>query len=206
LGWLKASSVRCFEIDNVKSEVIGVMPERFQFPAKNSQIWEPDPFAERERREIQRGTGPWRVLGRMKPDVTVEQAQTEMSGIAGRLEQAFPNSNNGLGINLVPFHIQVTGSDVRLAPLDDIWCSCFRAVIACTNVANLVLARGIIREREIAIRMALGAGRLRIIRQMLTESAVLSLVAGQAGLLLATAGIKALTSLGSRDYASSADR
>jgi predicted permease len=183
------------EIDNLKSQVIGVMPERFQFPATNSQIWEPHTLSpNREQWEIQRGSGPWRVVGRLKPNVTLQQAQTEMSGIAGHLEQAFPNINNGLSLHLVPFHIQLTGSGVRLALWMIFGAVVFVLLIACTNVANLMLARGIAREREIAIRMALGAGRQRVVRQLLTESALLSLLAGLFGLVLATTGMKALIS------------
>src|SRR5262249_42058958 len=124
----------------------------------------------------------------------VAQAQTELSTIAQRLEQAYPDLNKGLGINLVPFQLQFTGSNVRLA----LWIL-FGAVvlvllIACTNVANLMLARGIAREREMAIRMALGAGRLRLIRQLLTESTLLVLLAGAVGLFIASWGIQAVLS------------
>src|SRR5215475_6873655 len=112
---------------------------------------------------MQRGSGSWRVVARLKPQLTLQQAQTEMSAIAQRLERAFPESNKDLGVNVVPLRIQLTGKNVRLA----LWIL-FGAVvcvllIACTNAANLMLTRGIAREREIAIRMALGAGRLRLI-------------------------------------------
>jgi predicted permease len=134
------------------------------------------------------------VVGRLKPQVSLAQAQTEMNAIAQRLEQAYPDANKGLGINLVPLQLQYTGSNVRLA----LW-MLFGAVvlvllIACTNVANLMLARGIAREREMAIRIALGAGRLRLIRQLLTESGLLVLLAGAIGLLVANWGIRAVLS------------
>jgi predicted permease len=183
------------EIDGASSQVIGVMPERFQFPEKNTQLWEPNTvFSNWDVQRAQRGAGPWRVIGRLKPQVSLQQAQLEMDAIAQRLEQAYPTSNRGLGVDLVPLNVQLTGRNVRLA----LWIL-FGAVvcvllIACTNVANLMLARGIAREREIAIRMALGAGRMRLIRQLLTESSLLSLLAGAAGLLIAMAGIKALIS------------
>jgi putative ABC transport system permease protein len=183
------------EIDGTSAQVIGVMPERFQFPGRDTQLWEPNTvFSNWEVQRAQRGAGPWRVIARLKPQISLPQAQLEMDAIAQRLEQAYPNSNKGLGVNLVPFNIQLTGRNVRLA----LWIL-FGAVvcvllIACTNVANLMLARGIAREREIAIRMALGAGRMRLIRQLLTESSLLSLLAGAVGLLIAMAGIKALIS------------
>ena len=117
-----------------------------------------------------------------------------MNIIAQRLEQAYPDANKGLGVNLAPLQFRDIGSNVRLA----LW-MLFGAVvlvllIACTNVANLMLARGIAREREMAIRIALGAHRWRLIRQLLTESALLVLLAGAAGLLIASWGIQAVLS------------
>lgn len=182
------------EIDGVSSQVIGVMPESF-LPDRENRIWEPHTlFPDWEAQKAQRGTGSWQVVGRLKPQVSLAQAQVEMNTIAQQLEQAFPVANQGLGVNLVPLPLHYTGSNVRLA----LW-MLFGAVvlvllIACTNVANLMLARGIAREREMAIRMALGAGRLRLIRQLLTESALLVLLAGAVGLLIASWGIQALLS------------
>src|SRR5262249_17934074 len=182
------------EIDGVSSQVIGVMPERFR-SGEETPIWEPHTlFPDWEAQKAQRGTGAWRVVGRLKPQVSLAQAQTEMSTIAQRLEQAYPDANKGLNINLISFQLQFTGSNVRLA----LW-MLFGAVvlvllIACTNVANLMLARGIAREREMAIRLAFGAGRLRLIRQLLTESALLALLAGAVGLFIASWGIQALLS------------
>jgi putative ABC transport system permease protein len=182
------------EIDGVGSQVIGVMPERFR-SGKETPIWEPHTlFPDWEAQKAQRGAGSWQVVGRLKPQVSLAQAQVEMSAIAQRLEQAFPAANKGLGVNLVPLQLQYTGSNVRLA----LW-MLFGAValvllIACANVANLMLARGITREREMAIRLALGAGRMRLMRQLLTESALLSLLGGAVGLLIASWGIRAILS------------
>jgi predicted permease len=184
------------EIDGKSSQVIGVMPEQFQFPETGSSVWEPNTLLPNwDQGKTQRGTGSLRVVGRLKPQVTLQQAQIEMNTLAQRLEQAYPDSNKGLGVNLVPFYIQLTGGkNVRLA----LWIL-FGAVacvllIACTNVANLMLARGIAREREMAIRMALGAGRMRLVRQLLTESTMLAVLAGVVGLLLALAGIRGVLS------------
>jgi predicted permease len=183
------------EIDGVSSQVIGVMPEHFRFPGKDTPLWEPHTLVPNwETQKAQRGTGSWQVVGRLKAQVSLERAQAEMNTIAQRLEQAYPDINKGLGVNLVPFQLQFTGSSVRLALWILFGAVVFLLLIACTNVANLMLARGIAREREIAIRMALGAGRMRLIRQLLTESSLLALLAGALGLLMALAGIKALIS------------
>ena len=181
------------EIDGVTSQVIGVMPESFQFPREENLIWEPlTLFSDWDAQKTRRGTGSWRVVGRLKPKVSVSQAQTEMSLIAQRLEQAYPDANKGLGINVVPFHLQLTGSNVRLAIWTLFTAVLFVLLIACTNVANLMLARGLAREREIAIRMALGAGRMRVVRQLITESTLLAMLAGAFGLFIATWSIQAL--------------
>ena len=190
------------EIDGVSSRVIGVMPESFQFPKSDTALWEPNTLTPNwEQQQTQRGTGSWRVVGRLKPKITLQQAQTDMSTIAKRLEGAFPDSNKDLGVNVVPLHMQLVGGNTRSA----LW-TLFGAVVcvllvACTNVANLMLARGIAREREMAIRMALGARRMRLIRQLLTESSLLALLAGAVGLLLAYVGIKLLIILSSPNIA-----
>ncbi|HEY8460275.1 MAG TPA: ADOP family duplicated permease, partial [Blastocatellia bacterium] len=158
-------------------------------------IWEPHTlFPDWEAQKAQRGVGSWQVVGRLKPQVSLEQAQTEMNAIAQRLEQAYPDANKGLGIRLVPFQLQLTGGNVRLALWILFGAVVFVLLIACTNVANLMLARGVAREREIAIRIAMGASRMRLIRQLLTESALLALLAGAAGLLIARWGIQAVLS------------
>jgi predicted permease len=183
------------EIDGVSSQVIGVMPEHFQFPRENTSMWEPHTLVPNwETQKAQRGTGSWQVVGRLKARVSLEQAQTEMSTIAQRLDQAYPDVNKGLGVNLVPLQLQLTGSNVRLALWMLFGAVVFVLLISCTNVANLMLARGIAREREMAIRMALGAGRMRLIRQLLTESSLLALLAGAVGLLIASLGIQAILS------------
>ena len=181
------------EIDGVTSEVIGVMPEHFQFPENNSDIWLPHTLIPNwETQKAQRGAGAWRVIGRLKEQVSSEQAQAEMSTIAQGLEQAFPDLNKGLGISVVPFQLQLTGSNVRLALWTLFGAVVFVLLIACTNVANLMLARSIAREREMAIRIALGASRLRLIRQLLTESGLLAILGGAGGLLIASWSIQVL--------------
>ncbi|HJZ83237.1 MAG TPA: ABC transporter permease, partial [Pyrinomonadaceae bacterium] len=181
------------EIDGVASQVIGVMPESFQFPGEENPIFEPlSRAANWEAEKTRRGTGSWRVIGRLKPSVSVSQVQSEMSLIAQRLEQAYPDTNKGLGVSVVPLHLQLTGSNVRLAIWILFGAVLFVLLIACANVANLMLARGLAREREIAIRMALGAGRLRVVRQLITESTLLAVIAGALGLFIAAWSIQTL--------------
>lgn len=183
------------EFDGGSSQIVGVMPERFQFPSKNVQFWWPaPPPLNSEMRQQRRGTGFLMVIGRLQREISIEQAQTEMNTIASRLEQAFPEANKDLRVKVVPFHLQLTGRNVRLALWILFGAVIFVLLIACTNVANLMLARGLAREREMGVRMALGAGRLRLIRQLLTESALLALLAGAAGLLIAKFGVRILVS------------
>jgi predicted permease len=138
--------------------------------------------------------GSYRVLARLKPGVTMEQAQTEMSAIAGRMEQRYPESNKNLGAAVFNLHEEVTGSSRRKMLLLLVTFSMV-LLIACANVASLLLARGIERAKEMAIRTTLGAGRLRVLRQLLTECLLLAGLGGAIATLLAVgmvAGIRPL--------------
>ncbi len=164
--------------------IVGVMPKDFTFP-DSTDIWSPIGL---DLSRIQRGTSFLFSVGRLKKDVTIAAAQTEMSAIAASLEQLYPNTNTGCGVNLVALHDQLVG-DVKLRLWVLFGAVGFVLLIACTNVANLLIARAATRHKEIAIRIALGGSRWRLIRQFLTESTLLSLVGGGAGLLLAMWGV-----------------
>lgn len=184
--------------------VVGVMPPDFKFPPafsatiasseeaiSNADLWVPlttdDVPLVRDFRNL-------KMIGRLKPGATLPQAQAEMNAIANRLEKEYPDANAGIESHLIPLHQQVTG-DIRLALLILLGAVVLVLLIACANVANLLLAKATARQKEIAIRTALGANRLRIVRQLLTESVLLGLCGGLLGLLLAFAGTKSLIAL-----------
>ena len=184
------------QVSDVSRTVIGVMPPSFKFPHKDAEIWVPMALNDNQKRS--RGSFGYYAIGRLKPGVTIQQAQAEMGTIAGNLANQFPDTLEGYGVNLVPLHQQVTGK-VRPALLVLLGTVAFVLLIACANVANLLLARAAGREREIAIRTALGANRGRLVRQLLTESALMGLAGGAVGLLIAKWGLSALIALSPED-------
>ena len=161
-------------------EVIGVMPPHFQLPDE-AELWKP--LAPDDNLRNARGAFWLPVIGRLKPGVSVEEAQTEMSAISARMEQQFPG-NRGYGAYVVTLHQQIVG-DVRRSLVVLLAAVGFVLLIACANLGNLMLSRTAARRRELAIRTALGAGRWRLVRQMVTEALVLALAGSALGLLLA---------------------
>jgi putative ABC transport system permease protein len=169
-------------LNNASYTVIGVMPRGFIFPDRLTQMWTPIGFSDAEL--ANHGSHYLHVVARLKPGVTLKSANADLSVIAQRLQKQFPDSNAKEGAFAVPLRDRLAGNS-RLAALILLGAVGFVLLIACANVANLLLARAAVRQKEMAMRMALGAGRGRIIRQLLTESILLSAVAGGAGLLLA---------------------
>jgi predicted permease len=182
---------RPIQLDGRMYTVIGIAPARFRGVYDNSDLWLPLMMAVQPRDLANRGSRGPSVLARLKPGVALAQAQSEMDAVTKGLERQYPESNDGRGVEISPLEQEIFGNLRR--PLVVLLVAVgFVLLIACANVANLMLARSEARQREIAVRIALGAGRGRMIHQLLTESLVLALFGAGAGLLVARWGVKAL--------------
>jgi putative ABC transport system permease protein len=174
----------------VERTVIGVMPQKFAFPIRES-LWIPlsiNPLGK------PRGEGPsYLVIGRLKQDVSLRQAKTQAVTIAGQLEREFAMTNKGVGANVMPYAETVLGPEIYALLLTMLGAGVGVLLIACVNVSNLLVARASLRQREVAVRMALGARRSRVVRQHLTEVLVLACAGGAIGILLSMFGMRWFT-------------
>ena len=173
-------------INDVPTTVIGVMAEGMKFPT-NTDVWIPlVPDTEMERRDTRGLT----LFGRLAPGATLKQAQTELTGIAKNLERQYPDTNKSMDAEIMTFNQRFNGGPIRIVFLALMGAVGFVLLIACANVANLLLARSARRSREVAVRIALGASRARVIRQLLVESTVLALLGGVFGWVLSLVGVR----------------
>ncbi|HJU44243.1 MAG TPA: ABC transporter permease [Vicinamibacterales bacterium] len=179
---------RAVRINDIPTTIIGVMPEGFRFPF-NTDLWLPMgmvPGLEEQRRNARN----WQVFGHLAPGVTREQAQSELINISRKLESENPETNKDIQARVQTFNESQNGGPIRTVFLSLMGAVAFVLLIACANVANLLLSRSTNRAREISVRVALGASRWRIVRQLLLESVILALLSGIAGLGIAAIGIR----------------
>lgn len=190
---------KTLELGGRPHTVVGVMPRQFQFPGSDFKLWVTmgSAIGQTPEQTENRSLRIFRAIARIKHGFTLEQAQSEIDRISQSLQQQYPRTNQGVNISFIPLQERLLG-DVRPALLVLLGAVGFILLIACANIANLLLARASAREREIAIRAALGAGRWRVVRQLITESLLLSTLGGGLGLLLAAWSIDLLPNLGAQ--------
>ena len=179
---------KTLEMNGRSTQIIGVMPPGFAFPERDTEFWIPTAAPEDARNS--RGSLWLQIVGRMKPGVSLPQAQADLERVNRAILERFPGQK-GYGVYVAGYTDQVVGR-VRPAIVVLLGAVGFVLLIACANVASLLIARAASRERELALRAAIGAGRGRIVRQLLTESAVLGIAGGIVGIALAWLGLRAL--------------
>ena len=197
---------RDLHLDGVNYRVVGVMPESFFFPDRKSDLWAPLTFTDKQRSDDERGREAYDMIGRLAPGATIAQLDAQMDAIVQHNLERVAGSPRGAGWKKF---VDSTGFTGRAQTMRDSWVGDLRPtlwllqalvacvlLIACANVANLMLTRLSARQKELSVRSALGAGRMRIARQLLIESILLALIGGAAGLALAHAGVSMIRNLG----------
>jgi predicted permease len=187
---------RTVTLDNKPMTVVGVMPRGFDFPSPNVEAWMPVAYFKQNSVPWEDRNCRWLAgVGRLKPGVTVEAARAELTGVAKAIEAEHPNTNARFsGATVVPLHESMVG-EVKTSLLVLLGAVAFILLIACANLANLLLARGTVREQELAVRAALGASPGRLARQLITESLLLAFAGGLLGLGVAVLGAEGLVRL-----------
>jgi len=185
---------RRVNLDNEPFVVIGVMPRDFHFPSRSAELWMPARFQEHSDDFRDRNNNYLNVVARLKPGVSLAQARAEMGVVTAQLERQFPKENRQTRAS-VEFLRDELSQQSRLLLMALSGAAVCVLLIACANLANLLLARGLARQRELAVRAAMGAGRERLVRQLVTESLVLALVGGALGVLVAAAAVPLLARL-----------
>jgi putative ABC transport system permease protein len=184
---------KALELDGKLYRIIGIAPADFEFPAANTQMWTPLAFsaADRANREDRRLS----VIARLRPGATIQQAQAQMDTVTRRLALQYPGTHAGWSSPITPFKGPEVQGILREAIFALLAAVAFMLMIVCANVASMLLARGMARQGEIAVRAALGAGRSRLMRQLVAESVVLALAAGAGGVILARWGLAVIVDL-----------
>ena len=191
---------RAIDVDGVSRVVVGIMPAGFTYPA-DTELWissrfaaPPHPLRPTDDPAAMRDTHYFTTFGRLKPNVTLAQASTEVDTITKRLNQQYGDKEEGFGATVIPLRQDLVG-ETRPALLILLGAVALVLLIACVNVANIILARGASRQKEMALRIALGAGRLHLLRHLFVESVLLALTGGALGILLALWGLAPLRAL-----------
>src|SRR3954462_13814821 len=187
---------KSIELNGRKRTIVGVMPAGFAFPTERTQIWLPLIIS--NDLKTARSSFFLSAVGKLAPGVSLERARSDLGAIAKRLEAQYP-TNRDFGVTVTPLPEQVVGPTLRTTLWIMLGAVAAVLLIACANVANLLLSRAAVREREVTVRMALGASRRRLVRQLLTESVLLSALGGAAGIVIALGVLRVLPALAPTD-------